>query len=242
MIVEGKNCAIEMIRSNYPIEKILLCKEMGEKIDEIVLLAREKNINLEFVDKKSMSKINKTSHNQGVLCFVKPFEYCFLEDILKESEKKNHEPFILILDGIEDPHNVGALIRTAECMGVDGIVIPKNRACEINETVFKTSVGAVSHMLVAQVVNISQTIEKLKAKNVWCYALEAGENNVANFDFTGAVALVVGSEGKGVSRLATKTCDAVVSIPMFGTINSLNASNAGAIGMYEVARQRMKRN
>lgn len=241
MIVEGKNCAIELIKSNYPIEKIILCKEIGDKIEDIIDRAKQNNINIEIVDKKSMERISKSSHNQGVLCFVKPYEYCFVEDIISYAKNCGHEPFLLILDGIEDPHNVGALIRTAECMGVDGIIIPKNRACEINETVFKTSVGAVSHMRVAQVTNLSQTIEKLKEKNVWCYALEAGKDSLIDTDLTGAVALVVGSEGRGVSRLVLKTCDATLSIPMFGEINSLNASNAGAIGMYEVVRQRIKK-
>ena len=125
-------------------------------------------------------------------------------------------------------------------MGVDGIIIGQNRACEVNETVFKTSTGAVAHVKIAQVVNISQTLEKLKKENIWCYALEAGEDRISDIDFTGGIALVVGSEGKGVSRLVKKTCDGTVSIPMYGKINSLNASNASAIAMYEVARQRLK--
>lgn len=238
MIVEGRNCAIELIKANYPVEKVIVCKETGDKIDDIIALAKNKNINIEITNKKNIEKIAKSSHCQGVLSFVKPYEYCYIEDILQKAKDNEREPFILILDGIEDPHNVGALIRTAECLGVDGIIIPKNRACEINETVFKTSVGAVAHMLVAQVVNISQTIEKLKEKNIWCYALEAGEKDIISTDLTGGVALVVGSEGRGVSKLVAKTCDATISIPMFGKINSLNASNAGAIAMYEVLRQR----
>ena len=164
--------------------------------------------------------------------------YCDVNDILNDAQSKGEDPFIVILDGVVDPHNVGAIIRTAECVGVNGIIIAQNRACDINETVFKTSAGAIAHMKVAQVVNISQTIEKLKAKNVWVYSLEAGNTSMYDTDLTGAVALVVGSEGAGVSRLVNKTCDGTISIPLRGEVNSLNASNAGAIAMYEVLRQR----
>ena len=144
----------------------------------------------------------------------------------------------MILDSIVDPHNVGAIIRTAECVGVDGIIIAQNRACEINETVFKTSAGAVAHMKVAQVVNLSQTIEKLKSKNIWVYSLEAGNTSMYDTDLTGPLALVVGSEGYGVSKLVNRTCDGTISIPLNGKVNSLNASNACAIAMYEALRQR----
>lgn len=240
MIVEGINCAQELIKAKYPVEKVILNKESGEKFTEIIELCTKNNIKYETVDKKGLEKITKSGHSQGVVCFVKPYEYCYLEDILQVSKDKESEPFILILDSITDPHNVGAIIRSAECMGVDGIIIGQNRACEINETVFKTSTGAVAHVKIAQVVNLSQTIEKLKKENIWCYALEAGEDKISDIDLTGGIALVVGSEGKGVSRLVRKTCDGTVSIPMYGEINSLNASNASAIAMYEVVRQRLK--
>lgn len=240
MIVEGINCTTELIRANYPVEKVIINKESGEKFSEITDLCAKNNIKYEFVDKKGLEKITKSGHSQGIVCFVKPYEYCYLEDILQVSKDKGTDPFILILDSIVDPHNVGAIIRTAECMGVDGIIIGQNRACEVNETVFKTSTGAVAHVKIAKVVNISQTIEKLKKENIWCYALEAGEDKISDIDLKGGIALVVGSEGKGVSQLVKKTCDGIVSIPMYGKINSLNASNASAVAMYEVVRQRLK--
>lgn len=235
MIVEGLNCATELLRANYPVEKIIVSNSADVKHAEIKNLCKRNNVKLEIVDKKDLDKITKSGNHQGVISFVKPYEYYDLEALLKKPD-----PFLLILDGIVDPHNVGAIIRTAECMGVDGIIIGQNRACDINETVFKTSTGAVALVKVAKVVNLSQTIEKLKNKNIWCYALEAGEDVIYNTNLTGGIALVVGSEGKGVSRLVKQTCDGTISIPMAGKINSLNASNAAAIALYEVVRQKNK--
>lgn len=239
MIVEGVNCAVELLKSDYPVEKVIINKDLHNKYENIVQLAADRRVAVEYVDKQGLEKITHSKNSQGVVCFVRPFKYCTVNDILASAEQKGHAPFILILDGIVDPHNVGALIRTAECVGVDGVIIGQNRACEINETVFKTSAGAVAHMKVAQVVNISQTIEKLKRENIWVYSLEAGANSIYDTDLTGAVALVVGSEGQGVGRLVNKTCDATISIPLNGEVNSLNASNAGAIAMYEVLRQKI---
>ena len=240
MTVEGFNCAIECLKANYPIEKIIISNERIEKIDELLNLAKQKNVSIEKVAKQELDKITKSQHHQGVISFVKKYRYYDINDIFNCAQEKGEEPFILILDSIADPHNLGALIRTAECLGVHGVIIPENRACEVNETVFKTSAGAVAKMKVVQVINLSQTIEKLKRLNVWCYALEAGEKTLSNTNLSGAVALVVGSEGKGVSKLVRKTCDETISIPLKGEINSLNASNAGAIAMYEVLRQRSK--
>lgn len=239
MIVEGINCAIELLKAGYPIEKIIINKELVSKSEQVMNLARDNNVAIESVDKKDIERLTRSKNSQGVLCFVKAYEYCAVKDILQSAYDDGRDPFIVILDGVVDPHNVGAIIRTAECVGVDGIIIGQNRACEINETVFKTSAGAIAHMKVAQVVNISQTIEKLKQNNVWVYSLEAGNTSMYDTDLTGAVALVVGSEGYGVSRLVNKTCDGTISIPLKGNVNSLNASNAGAIAMYEVLRQRI---
>ena len=238
MIVEGINCAYELLKANYPMEKVIINKNLNTKYDNIVALAKQNKVNVEYVDKSGIERLTKSKNSQGVLCFVKAFKYCDVNDILVHAESQGQDPFIVILDGIVDPHNVGAIIRTAECVGVHGIIIGQNRACDINETVFKTSAGAVAHMKVAQVVNLSQTIEKLKSKNVWVYSLEAGNTSMYDTNLTGAVALVVGSEGAGVSRLVNRACDGTISIPLKGEVNSLNASNAGAIAMYEVLRQR----
>ena len=238
MIVEGINCAYELLTAGYPVEKVIINTELTKKFNDIIMLASKNKVKVEYVDKKGIERLTKSKNSQGVLCFVKPFEYCDVNDILLDAESKGQAPFIIILDGIVDPHNVGAIIRTAECVGVNGIIIGQNRACEINETVFKTSAGAVAHMKVAQVVNLSQTIEKLKKKNIWVYSLEAGNTSMYDTDLTGPLALVVGSEGEGVSRLVNRTCDGTISIPLNGKVNSLNASNAGAIAMYEALRQR----
>ncbi len=238
MIVEGINCAQELLKTDYPMEKVIINKDLTTKCKKIIELANQKEVKIEYVDKTAIERLTKSKNSQGVLCFVSAFKYCDVKDIMQDAENKGQSPFIIILDGIVDPHNVGAIIRTAECVGVNGIIIAQNRACEINETVFKTSAGAVAHMKVAQVVNLSQTIEKLKKQNVWVYSLEAGNTSMYDVDLTGALALVVGSEGEGVSKLVNRTCDGTISIPLKGKVNSLNASNAGAIAMYEALRQR----
>ena len=238
MIVEGINCATELLKANYPIEKIIINETLAKKYGEIINFAKNNNVKIEYVDKVAIEKLTKSKNSQGVLCFVAPYKYCDVKDILQDAESKNKPPFIVILDSIVDPHNVGAIIRTAECAGVNGIIIARNRACEINETVFKTSAGAVAHIKIAQVTNLSQTIEKLKQNNIWVYSLEAGNVSMYDTNLTGALAVVVGSEGYGVSRLVNKTCDGTISIPLNGKVNSLNASNATAIALYEALRQR----
>ncbi|MFQ6724512.1 MAG: 23S rRNA (guanosine(2251)-2'-O)-methyltransferase RlmB [Clostridia bacterium] len=238
MIVEGINCAQELLNAGYPVEKVIINKELVKKFENIINLANKNKVKLEFVDKIAIEKLTKSKNSQGILCFVKQFDYCDVKDILDYAQSLNEDPFILILDSVVDPHNVGAIIRTAECVGVHGIIIGQNRACDINETVFKTSAGAIAHMKVSQVVNLTQTIEKLKSKNVWVYSLEAGNTSMYDTNLTGAIALVIGSEGYGVSKLVNRTCDGTISIPLKGKVNSLNASNAGAIAMYEALRQR----
>ena len=168
------------------------------------------------------------------------YKYCEVKDILLAAERKGEKPFIVILDGITDPHNLGAIIRTCECAGVHGIIIPENRACEVNNTVYKTSAGAIVHMPVCMVTNLTRTINDLKKQNIWIYAMEAGNKKVYKADFTYPTAIVIGSEGKGVSRLVLENVDEVLSLDMFGKVNSLNASNAAAIAVYEVVRQRSK--
>lgn len=239
MIIEGINVVRELLKSNSKIEKIIAENTNNRDIVELVELARNKNKKVEIVEKKDLEKITK-SKTQGIIAFVPSFKYAEVDDILKIAETKDEKPFIILLDGITDPHNLGAIIRTSECAGVHGVIIPENRACEVNETVYKTSAGAVVHMPVAQVTNLTRTIKELQQKGVWVYALEAGNKKLYQADFTYPTALVVGSEGKGVSRLVRESVDEILSLDMFGQVNSLNASNAGAIAIYEVVRQRSK--
>ena len=176
-------------------------------------------------------------NHQGILMFCENFKYKNLEDVLN---KQNEDLFLLILDNIEDPQNLGNLIRTAECAGVNAIIIPKDRACSVNETVFKVSAGAISHIDICRVTNINDTIKTIKKQNIFVYGLEADGTSIYKSNLTGKIALVVGSEGKGISQLTKKNCDEILSIPLKGQVNSLNASNAGAIGMFEALRQREK--
>lgn len=237
MIVEGINVVNELISSRAQIDKILAEKTNNADINRIIDSARKLNIAVEIVDKVLLEKIYK-GKTQGVIAYVPNYKYAEVDDILQHAKDNNKAPFIVILDSIVDPHNVGAIIRTCECAGVDGVIIPENRACLVNETVYKTSVGAVSHIKVALVKNLTRTIEYLKEQGIWTYALEAGSKRIYEADFTYPTALIIGSEGKGVSRLVKETADEVLSLDMYGLVNSLNASCAGAIAIYEVVRQR----
>ncbi|MBQ3048290.1 MAG: 23S rRNA (guanosine(2251)-2'-O)-methyltransferase RlmB [Clostridia bacterium] len=239
MIVEGINVVRELLKADTKIEKIIAEDTDNRDVIGLADLARAKGVCVEIVDKQKLERIAKQK-TQGIIAFIPNYNYCEVDDILLNAERKGEKPFIVILDGITDPHNLGAIIRTCECAGVHGIIIPENRACEVNNTVYKTSAGAIVHIPVAMVTNLTRTINGLKKQNIWVYALEAGNKKVYNADFTYPTALVVGSEGKGVSRLVLETVDEVVSLDMFGKVNSLNASNAAAIAVYEVIRQRRK--
>lgn len=238
MIVEGINVARELINSNAKITKVIAEDSVRDEVAILLDRARAKHIEVELVPKQEFEKL--VGKNQGIAVKIPPYNYCSLQHILTHAQKLNQPAFILVLDGILDPHNLGAIIRTAECAGVHGVVIPENRAADVTETVYKTSAGAVAHMLVAKVVNITNAIRELKQCGVWVYALEAGGKSLYQADFTYPTALVVGGEGKGVSQLVKKTADEVLSMDMFGHVNSLNASNAAAIATYEVVRQRRK--
>ena len=239
MIVEGINVVRELIKADKRIDKVIVEKSENKDLVKLTDMARSKGIKVEIVDKQTIERINK-GKTQGILAFVPNFKYCDVEDILFVAEQKNEKPFIVILDGITDPHNLGAIIRTCECAGVHGVIIPENRACEVNDTVYKTSAGAIVHTKIAMVTNLTRTIKDLQEKGVWVYALEAGDKRIYSADFTYPTALIVGSEGKGVSRLVKETADEILSLDMFGQVNSLNASNASAIAVYEVVRQRNK--
>lgn len=239
MIVEGINVVRELIKADKRIDKVVVEKSENKELIKLTDMARSKGIRVELVDKQTLERINK-GKTQGILAFIPNFKYSDVDDILFVAEQKNEKPFIVILDGITDPHNLGAIIRTCECAGVHGVIIPENRACEVNDTVYKTSAGAIVHTKIAMVTNLTRTIKDLQEKGVWVYALEAGDKRIYSADFTYPTALIVGSEGKGVSRLVKETADEVLSLDMFGHVNSLNASNASAIAVYEVVRQRNK--
>ena len=239
MIVDGINVVRELLKASVKVEKIIAVDSDNAEIVAIVDKARAMGVKVQVLDKKEFDKKIKFK-NQGIVAHIPDFKYCEVKDILLTAERKGEKPFIVILDGITDPHNLGAVIRTCECAGVHGVIIPQNRACEVTDTVYRTSAGAVIHMNVAMVTNITRTIKELQKQGVWVYALEAGSKKLYNADFTYPTALVVGSEGKGVSRLVKETVDEVLSLDMFGQVNSLNASNASAIAVYEVVRQRSK--
>ncbi len=245
MLIYGKNSVLEALKSEKTFNRLFIDKESRDKsLQEIIDLARQNGVKLDFVNRivleNKVSDLNskeKVNH-QGVVGEIVEFEYKEVEDILKAAEERGEPPFILILDGIEDPHNLGAIIRTAECAGVHGVIIPDRRACLVNETVIKTSAGAVANVNIAKVTNLNHTIEILKKQGVWVYACEVGGQNLFKTKLDGSIAIVVGSEGSGMSQLVKKNCDEIVTIPMKGKINSLNVSVATAIATFEVARNR----
>ena len=238
-LILGRNAVLEALKSGRNIDKITLQKTDGpvaRPIREILTRAKERKIPVYYSDKAHM---DKTPNHQGVIAVASDFEYCQISDMLKRAEERGEKPLLVILDGIEDPHNLGAIMRTAECAGAHGIIIPKRHSVSVNETVLKTSAGAAEYMLCARVTNIANTIDELKEAGLWIYACDMGDGLIYDQDLTGPVAVVVGSEGFGISRLVREKCDFVVSIPMSGNINSLNASNAAAIFLYEAVRQRL---
>ncbi|WP_127836822.1 23S rRNA (guanosine(2251)-2'-O)-methyltransferase RlmB [Clostridium prolinivorans] len=242
-IIEGRNAVIEALRSDRTIEQIMIAKGDSQgSINVVIALAKDKGIVIKEVDRKKLDSMSASKAHQGVIALVTPYKYFEVEDILKYAEEKKENPFIIILDEIEDPHNFGAIIRSAEVCGAHGIIIPKRRNVGITSTVYKSSAGAVEHMKIAKVTNINSVIDELKGKNIWIYGADmAGESYCFDVDLKGSIALVIGSEGKGISKLTKSKCDMLVKIPMVGKINSLNASVAGGIMMYEVLKQRIKR-
>ncbi|HAJ77868.1 MAG TPA: 23S rRNA (guanosine(2251)-2'-O)-methyltransferase RlmB [Clostridiales bacterium] len=242
MKVEGKNAVIELFRSNTAIDKLLIQNNAKKDLENIITLALKKRIRVSYVPKEALDRESTVKNHQGVIAVVNGYSYASLEDILSFAKSKNEEPFILLCDGIADPHNLGSLIRTCECAGVHGIVIPKNRSCQVNETVIKVSTGACFNVKIACVTNLNNCIRWLKERYIYVYSLEANGANIYDVDLTCGLALVVGSEGFGVSALTKKLSDQILSLPMHGKVNSLNASVAGALGVYEVVRQRHGKN
>ncbi len=233
MIIEGKNSVIEAIRGDVTIEKLCVQKGM-QGLDRIVNDAKKKNIKVVFSEKQYMAKLSPSGRHQGVLAIATDFSYTPLDVLLEGRGKK----LIIVLDGVEDPHNLGAVVRVADCAGATGVVIPKYRASGVTDTVVKVSAGATAYVPIAKVTNVNDAIRKLKDQGIKVVAADMDGTPMYNSDMTGDVAIVVGGEGKGVHELTKKLCDEVVSIPQFGKVNSLNASVATAVVTYECVRQR----
>ena len=238
--VEGRNAVLELLEIGRDINKIFI--QSGERhgsINKIIAMAKERKIIINEVDKNKINQMATTDNHQGVIAIVPPFDYAEVEDILEVAKQRNEEPFIIILDGIEDPHNLGAIIRTAETAGAHGVIIPKRRAASVNSTVNKVSAGAVEHMKIARVNNLNDTIKDLKEAGLWICGTDMDTNTFYDKqDLKGGIGIVIGSEGFGMSRLVKENCDFLVKIPMKGKITSLNASVSAGIIMYEVVRQR----
>lgn len=238
-VISGRNPVSEAIRSGRPIDKILVAR--GEKNGAVVGIlakARDRQIPVKEVDRVKLDYITGSSVHQGIAAFAAVKDFCSVDDIFEYAEEKDEPPFIVVLDEIEDPHNLGAIIRTAECAGVHGIIIPKRRSAGLSYTVGKASAGAVEYMRVARVTNIANTLDELKQRGVWVYGADMDGQNYTECDLSGACAIVIGNEGKGISRLVRQKCDVIVSLPMKGKINSLNASVAAGILMYHAAKGR----
>ena len=237
-VIIGRNAVLEALKSGREIEKITLAKGAEGSVKQIAARAREKRIPIYYSEKKRMDKTASGGAHQGVIAVGSDHRYCTVDDILDRARERGEDPFIVVLDGLEDPHNLGAIMRTAECAGVHGIVIPKRRSVSVTETVAKTSAGASEYMLCARVTNIAAELEKLKERGIWTAACDMGVDMYYDRDLTGPLAVVIGGEGTGINRLVKEKCDFTVSIPMKGRISSLNASNAAAVLIYEVVRQR----
>jgi 23S rRNA (guanosine2251-2'-O)-methyltransferase len=235
----GRNPVLEALRAGRGFDRLLVQKGAEGSIQKLIDLARENGVAVKFAEKPALDREAGGAH-QGVVAFVSEYEYAELGDMLKRAQDRNEPPFLLVLDGVEDPRNLGAIIRTAEAAGAHGVVIPRRRAAHVNETVAKTSAGAVEYMAVARVSNTAQTLRQLRDAGLWLAALDMAGESCFERDMTGALALVIGSEGGGVGRLVRELCDFAVSVPMYGKVASLNAANAAAVALYEVRRQRGK--
>lgn len=240
-LIIGRNAVIEALKSDRTIECVYVSKGDLEGSIKVALgLAKDRGVVIKEADRRKLDTMCDRLNHQGIVARVTPFKYCEVNDILEDAKRKEQQPFIVILDEIEDPHNLGSIIRTAELCGVHGIIIPKRRNVGVTSTVYKCSAGAIEHMKIAKVTNINATIDMLKEQGIWIYGADIdGKDYSYNTDFSGPCALIIGSEGKGISNLTLKKCDLLVKIPMIGKINSLNASVAGGIMMYEVLKGRL---
>lgn len=239
--VEGRNAVMELLKSGREINKIFILRgERQGSINEIIKLAKKNGILISEVDKTKLDNLSDSKHHQGVIAFASPVGYKELDDIFTLAKERGEDPFILIADEIEDPHNLGALIRSAECAGCHGVIIPKRHATAVTEVVVKTAVGAVEYVPIVRVGNINETIKALKERGVWITGTDGNaEKLYYDQDLTGPIAIIIGSEGRGMNNLTMKNCDFLVKIPMMGKITSLNASVSGGIVIFEALRQRL---
>ena len=237
--IEGRNAVIEAFRSGKPIDKIFIQDGVQDgPVQTIKREAKKHNTMVKFVTKERLDQLSETGKHQGVIAYAAAYEYAEVEDILEAARQKGEPPFIFLLDNIEDPHNLGAIIRTANLAGAHGVIIPKNRAVGLTATVARTSAGALNYTPVARVTNMAKTIEDLKKEGMWFVCADMGGTVMYDLNLTGAIGLVIGNEGEGVGRLVKEKCDFIASIPMKGDIDSLNASVAAGVLAYEIVRQR----
>ncbi|MBU5479937.1 23S rRNA (guanosine(2251)-2'-O)-methyltransferase RlmB [Blautia sp. MSJ-19] len=238
--IEGRNAVLEAFRSGKCVDKLFILDGCQDgPVRTIAREARKKDTIINYVSKERLDQLSETHAHQGVIAQVAAYEYSTVEDILAKAEEKGEPPFLILLDNVEDPHNLGAIIRTANLAGAHGVIIPKRRAVGLTSTVAKTSAGAINYTPVAKVTNLVRTIEELKEKGIWFVCADMGGENMYDLDLTGPMGLVIGNEGEGVSRLVKEACDFTASIPMKGDIDSLNASVAAGVLAYEIVRQRL---
>ncbi len=238
MKIEGRNSVRELLKTKKTVDKILIANGMrGSESESLLKDIKKSGVKFQFADKAVLDKESDTGRHQGYIAYVSDYKYCELNDILDITNQKS-DCIIVVLDGIEDPHNLGSIIRVCECAGVDGLVIGKHRSASVTDAVMRISEGSANHVKIARVTNVNQAVDTLKENGVWTYALELGGEDIYKTDLKGKIALVVGGEDTGVNKLTVKKCDGVVTIPLFGKVNSLNASVATGIGVFEIVRQR----
>lgn len=239
-MIEGRNAVLEAFRSGKPADKLFVLDGCQDSpVRTIVREAKKHDTLVQFVDKERLTQLSQTGRHQGVIAYTAAYEYAQVEDMLALAKERGEDPFLILLDDIEDPHNLGAIIRTANLAGAHGVIIPKRRAVGLTATVAKTSAGAINYTPVAKVTNLTKTMKELKEKGLWFVCADMGGESMYKLNLTGPIGLVIGNEGEGVSRLVKETCDFVASIPMKGDIDSLNASVATGVLAYEIVRQRL---
>ncbi|MBR2870028.1 MAG: 23S rRNA (guanosine(2251)-2'-O)-methyltransferase RlmB [Clostridia bacterium] len=240
MKVEGRNSVFELLKTDKEIDKILVQRDLKDDASKrLINVIRSQKVKIQMVDKYVIEKESESKRSQGFIAYVSDYKYFDLEDILDDVKEK--DGFVVVLNEILDPHNLGSIIRVCECAGVDGLIIGKDRSASVSDTVMRISAGALNHVKVARVVNINHAIDTLKDEGFWVYGAEVGGQRLYDANLTGKICLVIGGEDSGVKRLTKEKCDGIISIPMFGKVNSLNASVACGVAVYEVVRQRIQK-